>query len=139
MKTSAEIKAELDATLQRRDELRKEAKAMEARQAEIIQQLRLIEGGWRERGAIQVLEADLAAALRMEADAALPAVRWKVPPGVRWNQAEPDEYVVSKVTARRIYIRTRGGMDEEIYNRDGTSPKSYVSLVIDVENTEGLS
>lgn len=132
---SHEVEAELRA-------LRKEAAALKIEIAEIKEAMKekqtrleqLTGGVWtKDYTLIDKKKGELESAKRWEADAGKPAIVWLVAPSL-WGNDE-NEFIVSRVTPKRIYIRKRGDSHETIYNRDGTA--QYGSAVINVEATLG--
>ena len=60
-----------------------------------------------------------------------PAVVWETPP------YSSEDWIVVKVTSKRIVIRRIGRTCCEQFNRDGTAVSKYSTGVIDIEATFG--
>jgi len=132
-RSSVEIRQELEDAKARLESLTKERKQIEDRLAEVKLETSNLDGGpWsRGYGSIQRLECELASTLLREQDAEKPRVVFKKSP---WNE----DYIVSRVTPKRIYLRVPGHKYESQYYKDGTAVSG--SGVIDIEATfpEGL-
>jgi hypothetical protein len=107
---------------------------IEAEKKQIESRLHELTGGWGGRGLILAAKHKLITAEQEAKDATKREVKWvKDKPGF-----EVAEFIVDKVTAKRIYVRRRGRKDSEFYNHDGE--KHQYGCKIDVAATfpEGL-
>lgn len=82
-------------------------------------------------GLIHTLRSNLAAAKLRESDATLPRVVF-VKRGYGFSDGE---YVVSRVTPKRIFIRQVGHSDVDQFHRDGAAVRSWIGTAIDIPAT----
>jgi chromosome segregation ATPase len=102
-------------------------KRIQAQEEKIKKRLKELEGGFRDFGEIQRAEHDLKILVRRQTDSKLPKIIWEVAPD--------DEWVVDKVTQKRIFARRVGGSHVEQFTHDGKSIRSYFDIVINIEET----
>jgi hypothetical protein len=128
-RSSVEIRQELEDAKSRLKSLEGERERIEKRLAEVKPEIERLGGGFwgRGRGTINKLGDDLSLAMLREQDAEKPRVVFSKAPN--WGS----EYVVSRVTPKRIFLRSPGSKREEQYYKDGTAVSS--SGVIDIEAT----
>jgi hypothetical protein len=133
-RSSVEIRQELEDSRAKLESLEGERDRIEKRLKEIKPEIERLGGGFfgRSDGRITRLEGYLSLALLCEEDAEKPRVVFSKAPS--WGS----EYVVSRVTPKRIFLRSPGSKREEQYYKDGTAVSG--SSVIDIAATfpEGL-
>lgn len=117
------LKAERDRLYADIAEHEKQVKAKQDR-------LRLVVGGWSNGGELQAAERDLAKLCRELDDKQLPIVIWAE--ADCWHNGR---WVVTRITAKRIYVRAAGTDRQEQYLHDGTSPRQYDKTRIDIAAT----
>lgn len=144
-KTAAEIKSELEDAMNAAKRLRERIESLisqlreaETQLREAETQLRELSGtpGWHtDRGLIGTLKEDLKRAeLRERDDSATPVVWERMPVSSSGSRVK----IVSRVTAKRIYVRDKGCRTERLFNRDGTPVSSWDGYgKIDVAATLG--
>jgi len=134
-KSSEEIEEEIDTLVTCIAALVREQKQLKIREKEIQGLLDKHRGSqwgsYGTYGTLQDLKRKLADAKRTEADADAIPVVWEKEPSFG-----KDEYVVRKITKKRIYIAKHGSPSQSYYNKDGTSNYS-TNGTIDLEGTFG--
>lgn len=98
------------------ESLRSEEKQLKIRLEEVLVRERAICGGFRDYGEIGEATSNIESLRRQIVDVDKPAVVWKKR---EWwsHRGDPPEYVVSRVTAKRVYIRERGAQSEDYYDK----------------------
>ena len=105
---------------------------MEAETKQLKERLNDLEGFWSRPGLIKIAKDKLEQAKRLDEDSRRRKVVWV------GNERDAD-YIVDKITPKRIYVRKRGAEASCFYNIDGSSLSSF-GRTIDITATfpEGL-
>lgn len=133
-KLLAQKRKELELVQGCRDLLRKEQKELQKKLEEVEKQLTELQGkgGWyKDYGKIYHLDREIKSLELKVAHESKPKVVWKQKP-TEWMK----DYVVHKVTAKRIYVGSPGGRSS-IYDKEGKSVPSGRGNFIDIEATFG--
>lgn len=132
-KSSAEIQKQLDAAIAEADNLRKEIEAAEANLKAMNERIIVLNGGFwnRNGGKIGYLRMQLSAAKLYEQHEKSPVVHFA---GTHYDDRE---YIVAKVTSKRISISHRRSESLTQFNLDGSSVSSY-RRQIDIRKTFGI-
>ena len=143
MNAIIEAKQRVNNLLEERNRLKDELASAEATAKRVRERLGKIEGSpWdRYGGELARAKSKLADAKRDEADKTLPRVVWQEGHSPRDEYQRHDgDWVLEKVTPKRICIRKAGLGQTELFNRDGTHISRGRKLRIDIEKTfpEGL-
>lgn len=104
---------------------------MEAETSQLRDRLNDLDGFWSGRGLITIAKSKLEQAKRLDDDSRRREVVWV--------GNERADYVVDKITPKRIYVRKRGCEVRVFYNIDGSASASF-GRTIDIDKTfpEGL-
>jgi len=122
--------------LKERERLKDELASAEATAKRVRERLREIDGGpFGGYGDLGHAKIALADAERVERDKTLPRVVW-----AEGFEPQDGDWVLEKVTPKRIYVRKAGKTATELFSRDGSHISSWQRWKIDVEKTfpEGL-
>lgn len=134
-----QAQAELDSLKSEWTYLQQERKHLEDTLKEIEARSKELHNIWLADGLIYQAERRLAKAQLKAEDENARLVVWKAGQP-HWTRDR--QYVVSKVTPKRIYIRAKGNDRAEFYGRDGIKPNRPVTSYgqIDIEATfpEGI-
>ena len=124
------VKARQDTLTKRRQLVRERLAQLEAGQRDLITELRAI-GDDRTHGELK--------ALRIECEDLEVHIQDCIKPSVVWQDGKRDElHIVDRVTAKRIYVRRRGGWTTDMYTRHGRPiARMYQPRYIDVKATLG--
>jgi hypothetical protein len=132
-----EAKQKVNDLLQESNRLKDELASAEATAKRARERLGKIEGSpWdRYSGELARAKSELAAAERDEADKTLPRVVW-----AEGFEPQDGDWVLEKVTPKRICVRKAGSNETELFNHDGMHISRGRKLRIDIEKTfpEGL-
>lgn len=101
-----EAREKLESLRKERDRLSEEVRTLEFRIKAARSRASELVGGFGGRGEIDAAKAELERAIQSEQDAAKPKVVWLTRDNLM--RTTDGDYVVEKVTAKRIYIRKAG-------------------------------
>lgn len=131
MKESERLKIELDALVKEANNLHDERDLLEDRIEVISERLRELNGALGDYGNIAKAQDAYVNALRLEEDEIKPLPVWTNAP-----RDSDKKRVISKITPKRIYLKTQGVGGEDYYDKEtGITFNSSFYGVLDVPAT----
>ncbi len=127
-KKSEELQARLIEAKAKLRNLQEEEREMDDRFLVLRSEIRGLSGGIGRPGLISSLELDLKNALMREQDQFLPHVVYR-------KEVGESRYVVTRVTAKRIYARPEGSLHEFWFEKSTGKAASTTFCTIDVDAT----